>query len=107
VVPSPSAIPVTDDAPLPSLGQFFESDWVKDAHACPEVLLLRRDGAGVCPSDAVPGHASAFMVGFTGDGASKDNGKAEAHVAFPGGRTEEGDEGGLYTGIFVSCTTLI
>lgn len=25
----------------------------------------------------------------------------EAHVAFPGGKTEEGDEGGLYTGEFL------
>jgi hypothetical protein len=24
--------------------------------------------------------------------------KSEAHVAFPGGRAEEGDEGGCYTG---------
>lgn len=97
-----------DDVSLPTLGQFFESDWVKDPHASPEVLLLRRDGAGASPSDAVPGHghASVFMNGFTADGTSKDNSKAEAHVAFPGGRAEEGDEGGLYTGIFVSCTTL-
>lgn len=26
----------------------------------------------------------------------------EAHVAFPGGKTEEGDEGGMYTGSFCS-----
>ena len=25
----------------------------------------------------------------------------EAHVAFPGGKTEEGDEGGMYTGTFI------
>ncbi|KAG1757329.1 hypothetical protein EDB19DRAFT_1891112 [Suillus lakei] len=83
-----------DGTPLPTLNQFFELDWVKDPLACPEFLLLRRDGAGA--SDAVPGRASAFQ-NFTGDGTSKGSGKAGAHVAFPGGRTEEGDEGGLYT----------
>jgi 8-oxo-dGTP pyrophosphatase MutT (NUDIX family) len=37
----------------------------------------------------------------------------DAHVAFPGGRTEEGDEGGLYTGmqsLFLSlrpCSSLL
>ncbi|OAX44853.1 hypothetical protein K503DRAFT_764734 [Rhizopogon vinicolor AM-OR11-026] len=95
VVPSPNTVPVSDDAPLPTLAQFFELDWVKDPHASPEVLLLRRDGAST--SDTVPGHASAFMNGFTGDGASKSSGDAGAHVAFPGGRSEEGDEGCLYT----------
>ena len=33
----------------------------------------------------------------------------EAHVAFPGGKTEEGDEGGLYTGeliTFLICKSL-
>ncbi|KAG0703106.1 hypothetical protein DFH29DRAFT_917910 [Suillus ampliporus] len=94
VVPPPNAVPVPDDVHLPNLNQFFELDWVKDPLASPEVLLLRRDGGG--PSDAVPGNASAFQ-NFTGDGTSKSNGKTEAHVAFPGGRTEEGDEGGLYT----------
>jgi hypothetical protein len=91
------------DTPLPTLSQFFELDWVKDPLACPEFLLLRRDGAG--SSDAVPGRASAFQ-NFTGDGSSKGSGKAGAHVAFPGGRTEEGDEGGLYTGICVPSTFL-
>ncbi|KAG2155425.1 hypothetical protein DEU56DRAFT_906627 [Suillus clintonianus] len=94
VVPPPNTVPVPDDTPLPTLNQFFELDWVKDPLACPEFLLLRRDGAG--PSDAVPGRASAFQ-NFTGDGTSKGSGKAGAHVAFPGGRTEEGDEGGSYT----------
>ncbi|KAG1866299.1 hypothetical protein C8R48DRAFT_772400 [Suillus tomentosus] len=94
VVPPPNTIPVAADTPLPTLNQFFELDWVKDPLACPEFLLLRRDGAG--PSDAVPGRASAFQ-NFTGDGTWKSSGKAGAHVAFPGGRTEEGDEGGLYT----------
>ena len=106
MVPGPNSIPVTDDAPPPTLGQFFELDWVKDPHARPEVLLLRRDGAGAGPSDAVPRHASAFMNGVTGDATSKDSGNAGAPVAFPGGRAEEGDEGCDYTGIFVSRTTL-
>ncbi|KAG2156457.1 uncharacterized protein EDB93DRAFT_912159 [Suillus bovinus] len=94
VVPPPNTVPVPVGAPLPTLNQFFELDWVKDPLACPEFLLLRRDGAG--PSDAVPGRTSAFQ-NFTGDGAWKGSSKAGAHVAFPGGRTEEGDEGGLYT----------
>lgn len=94
VVPPPNTVPVPVDTPLPTLNQFFELDWVKDPLACPEFLLLRRDGAG--SSDAVPGRASAFQ-NLTGDGTSRSSGKAGSHVAFPGGRSEEGDEGGLYT----------
>ena len=31
----------------------------------------------------------------------------DAHVAYPGGRMEEGDEGGLYTGaLCLSCTVV-
>lgn len=94
VVPPPNTVPVPVDTPLPTLNQFFELDWVKDPLACPEFLLLRRDGAG--SSDAVPGRVSAFQ-NLTGDGTSRSSGKAGSHVAFPGGRSEEGDEGGLYT----------
>jgi 8-oxo-dGTP pyrophosphatase MutT (NUDIX family) len=53
---------------LPStLSDFFEQDWVKDPTARPEILFLKRDN--------------------TQDG----------HLAFPGGRMEDGDEGSLFT----------
>jgi 8-oxo-dGTP pyrophosphatase MutT (NUDIX family) len=66
------------DAPLPTLAEFFELDWVKDPTARVELLFLRRDK----PTPSVAGAPA---------------GAGEAHVAFPGGRTEDGDEGGLYT----------
>jgi len=91
VLPSPHSPPIPSDAPIPTLSQFFELDWVNDPNASVEILYLHRDGAA--PSDGVPGsYASASSTSSTSSGA-----KAEAHIAFPGGRMEEGDEGGLYT----------
>lgn len=56
---------------------------MNDPGARPEILFLRRES-------------------YAADDASLINNRPrntkEAHVAFPGGRTEEGDEGGLYTG---------
>ncbi|KAI9059694.1 hypothetical protein FKP32DRAFT_1136212 [Trametes sanguinea] len=71
------------NAPAPSLSEFFQQDWVNAPGARPEILFLRRDRPD--------GNDGGRMSG------SGPNTR-EAHVAFPGGKTEEGDEGGLYTG---------
>ncbi|EPQ61038.1 hypothetical protein GLOTRDRAFT_109273 [Gloeophyllum trabeum ATCC 11539] len=88
VVPSPSYPPPNPVPPPPqSLTAFFEQEWVNAPGARPEILFLRRDrpgsDGGATPLTPAPG-TSASAAG-------------EAHVAFPGGRMEEGDEGGLYT----------
>ncbi|KAH7924016.1 hypothetical protein BV22DRAFT_1067642 [Leucogyrophana mollusca] len=93
IVPSPTFGPIPSEAPLPTLSQFFELDWVKDPAAHAEVLFLRRDGTG--SSDGVPG--STLKNSSANETNPKGKGKSEANVAFPGGRMEEGDEGGLYT----------
>jgi hypothetical protein len=86
VVPSPSTspLPQLSQAP-PTLPEFFDLDWVKHPDARPEILFLRRDNPSA-ESDA------------SLDVNNRLRNNQEAHVAFPGGRTEEGDEGGLYTG---------
>jgi len=79
VVPSPTApVPPSLTNP-PSLTDFFDLDWVNDPNARPEILFLRRDNP-------------------TADDVSPLRNTQEAHVAFPGGRMEPEDEGGLYTG---------
>ncbi|KIY46975.1 hypothetical protein FISHEDRAFT_66259 [Fistulina hepatica ATCC 64428] len=81
VVPSPSAkLPPTPSTP-PDLATFFELDWVKDPNARPEILFLRRHGDG--NDEAL--------------NQTRIRSTREAHVAFPGGRTEPDDEGGQYT----------
>jgi hypothetical protein len=65
----------------PSLTQFFDLDWVKHPAARPEILFVRRQKP---------------------DNAETNENTRDAHVAFPGGRTEEGDEGSLYTGTVFS-----
>ncbi|KAL4068264.1 hypothetical protein V8B97DRAFT_2008959 [Scleroderma yunnanense] len=87
----PSTLPIPNDAPPPTLSQFFEFDWVNNPLARPEILFLRRTGSA---SDGAPGPTGAPK---TSEASSKGKNKEEAHLAFPGGRTEEGDEGGLYT----------
>lgn len=82
VVPAPTAKLPGPTAPPPSLSEFFEQDWVKDPTSRAEILVLHRQ------SDA--GQATA-------EGRVRNTAR-EAHVAFPGGRTEPDDEGGLYTG---------
>ena len=72
------------NVPAPSLTEFFQLDWVNAPGARPEILFLRRDKPD-------PASDSGRM---SGSGPST----REAHVAFPGGKTEDGDEGGLYTG---------
>ncbi len=84
VVPPPDAnLPSTSTAP-PALSEFFQLDWVNNPNARAEVLFLQRDNP------------------ISDDGSvAKANPRAkEAHVAFPGGRTDPDDEGGAYTGVY-------
>ena len=67
----------------PSLQEFFQLDWVNAPGAVAEILFLKREN---------PGEDAAVIAD------NRVNKSSEAHVAFPGGRTEEGDEGGCYTG---------
>lgn len=67
----------------PSLQEFFQLDWVNAPGAVAEILFLKRENPG---------------EDITAIANNRVNQSLEAHVAFPGGRTEEGDEGGCYTG---------
>ena len=67
----------------PSLQEFFQLDWVNAPGAVAEILFLKREN---------PGEDTAVIAN------GRVNRSSEAHVAFPGGRTEDGDEGGCYTG---------
>ena len=88
--------PASDGPPQPiSIQDFFELDWVNAPGARPELLYLRRK----------KGESSNHSNGASNGAA---NGKprvepkkttTESHVAFPGGRMEDGDEDGLYTGM--------
>lgn len=64
-----SAPPTSPDATNQTLQRFFSLPWVQ--RGTPEVLYIKR--------------------------ASRSGDKWSAHVAFPGGRREDGDENGLYT----------
>ncbi|KAG5728574.1 hypothetical protein E4T56_gene19638 [Termitomyces sp. T112] len=82
VVPSHSApAPSSPSTPL-SLSEFFEQEWVNDPDARPEILFLHRH------------NASADEVSLA---QPRSRSTQDSHVAFPGGRTEPDDEGGLYT----------
>ena len=70
---------------MQSLADFFALDWVNESGAQPEILFIRREQ---------PQSENTVVQ-------NKPRNSADAHVAFPGGRTEEGDEGGLYTGMYV------
>ncbi|KAF9015032.1 hypothetical protein BDQ17DRAFT_1340371, partial [Cyathus striatus] len=82
VVPAPSAPLPPQSTASPSLTEFFEQDWVNHPDARPEILFLYREDSAT-PETAVSHHLKVP--------------KKEAHVAFPGGRMEPDDEGGLYT----------
>jgi 8-oxo-dGTP pyrophosphatase MutT (NUDIX family) len=82
VVPSPNSGSIPPPSAPPSLSEFFELDWVRDPGARAEILFLRREKPSTDEPTNRPGRSG------------------ETHVAFPGGRMEEGDEGGLYTGMF-------
>lgn len=85
VVPSPTVtLPLTLPT-SPTLTEFFQLNWVNDPNARPEILFVQRDAT------------------VSDDGSllsSKPRNTNDAHVAFPGGRMEPDDEGGLYTGMF-------
>ncbi|KAF9065432.1 hypothetical protein BDP27DRAFT_1424876 [Rhodocollybia butyracea] len=82
IVPSPHSQPPTQTT-APTLSQFFEFDWVKDRDARAEILFLRRES----PLPEETAHSQP---------RTHSN---ETHVAFPGGRTEPDDEGGMYTAL--------
>jgi 8-oxo-dGTP pyrophosphatase MutT (NUDIX family) len=89
VVPPPDFPPPPKPTAPPSLTQFFDFDWVKHPSARPEILFVRRQKP---------------------ENADINENTRDAHVAFPGGRTEQGDEGSLYTGtrsLTLSATLLI
>ncbi|RDB28724.1 Uncharacterized protein C14C4.10c [Hypsizygus marmoreus] len=82
VVP-PSSVSVSPPTTnQPSLTEFFELDWVNDPASRPEILFLHRQ------------NPSADDVSLA---QSRPRNTQETHVAFPGGRMEPEDEGGLYT----------
>ncbi|KAF9270556.1 hypothetical protein L218DRAFT_983044 [Marasmius fiardii PR-910] len=83
VVPSPSAPPPTTQNGQLSLTEFFKLDWVNAPGAQPEILFLKRDAPSPEETAVAPTKAS----------------RGEAHLAFPGGRTEPDDEGGMYTAL--------
>lgn len=72
--PSSSVVP---------LENFFEQEWVCHPDSRAELLFIRRENGDKERKESV--------------GGNNGNGPP-AHVAFPGGRTEENDEGALYTG---------
>jgi len=67
----------------PSLQEFFQLDWVNAPGAIAEILFLKREN---------PGEDTTAIAN------NMVNKLPEDHVTFPGGRTEEGDESGCYTG---------
>ncbi|OCB91187.1 hypothetical protein A7U60_g1595 [Sanghuangporus baumii] len=83
VVPSPfsSSPSLQNDAVPATLSDFFTLDWVNEPGATAELLFLRREApqSEKSVSQNMPRNVE------------------DAHLAFPGGRMEEGDEGGLYT----------
>ncbi|KAI0080050.1 hypothetical protein K474DRAFT_1689478 [Panus rudis PR-1116 ss-1] len=84
VSPPPNLPSTSKNVPqATSLTEFFQLDWVNAPGARPEILFLRREKPD--------GNADGGRMSGSGPNTS------EAHVAFPGGRTEEGDEGGMYT----------
>ncbi|KAF8499465.1 hypothetical protein JB92DRAFT_2981477 [Gautieria morchelliformis] len=76
VVPPPGYSDSPRSSKPPGLAEFFQLDWVNARGARAEILFLHRE---------------------KGDGTEATRAAKEAHVAFPGGRMEDGDEGGLYT----------
>ncbi|KAF5345870.1 hypothetical protein D9757_006281 [Collybiopsis confluens] len=83
VLPSPHSQP-SPQLVQPTLSDFFQLDWVKDPNARAEILFLRRE----TPLPEETAHSQARIKS-----------RNEVHVAFPGGRTEPDDEGGMYTAL--------
>jgi hypothetical protein len=74
----------------PTLTEFFAQDWVNDPAAQAEILFIRRE------------HPDANRAVAQNSPRNAE----DAHVAYPGGRMEEGDEGGLYTGMQLQSCVL-
>lgn len=89
VPPADYFIPEQSSTPAQpvSIQDFFELDWVNAPGARAEILYLRR----------TKGDVQALTNGKPNENARKKK-DTESHVAFPGGRMEDGDEDGLYTG---------
>jgi len=81
--PAQAEYPSQPSTSASSLTEFFNLDWVNAPGARPEILFLHRDKP----------YSSTDGGSMSGSGPRA----REAHVAFPGGRAEEGDEGGMYT----------
>lgn len=83
VIPAQGVASTSSSPPQPhTLPEFFALDWVNEPGVRAEILFLRRE--------APPPERNVAQ--------NMPRNAEDAHVAFPGGRTEEGDEGGLYTG---------
>jgi hypothetical protein len=94
VTPPKNYPPIPPYTSQPSISDFFNLDWVNATGACPEILFLKRKSQEE--------DAAAIANNRLGNAS-------EAHVAFPGGRTEEGDESASYTGLLIldfSCSNL-
>lgn len=91
VTPPRSSPQVPPRQTQPSLQEFFQLDWVNAPGAVAEILFLKRENPG---------------EDITAIANNRVNKSSEAHVAFPGGRTEEGDEGGCYTGARLLCSEM-
>ncbi|KIM26619.1 hypothetical protein M408DRAFT_330554 [Serendipita vermifera MAFF 305830] len=90
VVPPPNYfIPEQSSTPAQpvSIQDFFELDWVNAPGARAEILYLRR----------TKGDTQPLANGKPNENGKRKRKDAESHVAFPGGRMEDGDEDGLYT----------
>jgi hypothetical protein len=74
----------SDQRSPPTISEFFDYDWVKAPGARAEILFLEREAPGVSPVEVENAIRS----------------RQERHVAFPGGKAEDGDEDGKYTGTF-------
>ena len=83
VTPPKGFLQIPPPQTQPSLQEFFQFDWVNAPGAVAEILFLKREN---------PREDAAAIAN------NRVNKSSEAHVAFPGGRSEEGDEGGCYTG---------
>lgn len=78
--------PLPPEGTAVTLEHFFDQDWVTHPNSRAEILFIRRNKVH---------QQSRGGRGVSTEGVSNGS---PAHVAFPGGRTEDNDEGALYTG---------
>lgn len=79
--------PLPPEGTAVTLETFFDQDWVTHPSSRAEILFIRRN------------KVHQQNRGGRGVGTEGVSNGAPAHVAFPGGRTEDNDEGALYTGM--------